>query len=403
MARQGDDGRASPKRKTRVLHVLVGLTIGGAESLIADLVPRLDREAYDVTVCSLKGWGPIGDRLARRGVKVVALGGKGRVDPRVISRFASFIRRERYDIVHSHLYLANLISRLVGRLLRVPIIISSQHGTEIWMRWYHLLLERTTVHCADHVTGCSESVRDYAVDVMGADRRHSSVLHNGVDLDRFALPPDGSVWRERWGIPSDALVAGVVGRLALPEKGQDLFLAAAGEVAEAFPRAYFVIVGEGPCRPELERIAREVGISDRVIFDSTQDEVPRMMAAFDLAVLPSRREGFGIVLLEAMASRKPVVATNVGGIPEIIEDGLTGMLVPPCDAPALARAMVRLLSDRQQCDMMGEEGRRRVEASFGIEKTAARLESLYRSLSGEKARRSHAEDVRGIEPRGEGT
>lgn len=370
----------SKDARIRVLHVLVGLTIGGAESLLADLLPLLDPERYEVAVCSLKGWGPIGDRLAARGVEVVALGGRGRFDLRVITRLASLIRERRFDIVHSHLFLANLVSRVTGRALRVPALISSQHDTEVWMRWYHLLAERASARLADHVTGCSGAVRDYAIERMGASAGRASILYNGIDLDRFGSPPDRMVRREKWGIPRDAPVAGVVGRLDLPKKGQDLFLEAASEVAASLPEAFFVIVGEGPSRAELERIASRGGLAERVVFDSTEHSVPEVLAAFDLAVLPSRWEGFGIVLLEAMASRKAVVASAVGGVLEIVEDGVTGLLVPPDDASALARAMHGLLCDRDRCDIMGEQGRRRVEARFSIEATGAQLERLYRSL-----------------------
>ena len=366
--------------RPRVLVLTVGFGIGGAERLILWTAPRLRDAGFDVTVAALKGRGPLADRLEAQGVPAVSLDGR-RHDPRTLVRLLRYLRRGRFDLLHTHLFLANVAGRVAGRLAGVPVIVAAHHDTDVWMKARHRLLERLTAPLGDCVVACSEAVRRYAVETYGLTPKRVITLRNGIEIAPLATD-EAARRRLRAGLgagPDDLLVGGV-GRLVSRKKGYDLFVEAAAAVAAQVPRARFVLAGEGPDRAALETRARDLGISGRLVFAGLRDDVHDLMGAFDLFVQPSRWEGFGLSILEAMAASRPVVAARVGGIPEIVADGVHGRLVPPDDAGALARAIAALLRDRDLALRLGRAGRARVEAEFGLDRLVGETAELYRTL-----------------------
>ena len=203
-----------------------------------------------------------------------------------------------------------------------------------------------------------------------------SLIYNGVDLQRYTDQQPCCTLHEDYGIPENAPIVGVVARLE-PEKGHRTLVDAWPEVLALIPDAWLLIVGEGSERNALEAEAVSLGIESRVMFTGRRDDVPAVTAALDIAVLPSYREAQGLSVLEAMALGRPVVASNVGGIPEMIEDGVTGLLVPPDDCPALAAAIVRLLTDHPLADTLGKRGHDLVHERFCIELMVDSVESIY--------------------------
>ncbi len=213
-----------------------------------------------------------------------------------------------------------------------------------------------------------------------AEERPSSVpvslVHNGVDLARYDRTEACCTLAEDYGLEPGAQIVGVVGRLE-PEKGHPTLIDAWPRVLRAVPDAYLLIVGEGSRREALEHQVAELGIGSRVIFTGRRDDVPAVTAALDVAVLPSYREAQGLTILEAMALSRPVVASNVGGIPEMVEDGRTGLLVPPHDPEALAAAITRLLVDHPLADMLARAGHDLVHERFCLELMVRSIEDLY--------------------------
>ena len=203
-----------------------------------------------------------------------------------------------------------------------------------------------------------------------------SLIYNGVDLDRYDHQEPCCTLPDEYGMEPGSQIVGVVARLE-PEKGHPTLLEAWPAVLRAVPDTYLLIVGEGSRRDALEAQARELRIAHRVVFTGRRDDVPAVTAALDVAVLPSYREAQGLSVLEAMALSRPVVASNVGGIPEMIEDGVTGLLVPPHDAEALAAAIVRLLRDHPYADTLGRAGHDLVHDRFCIELMVSAVESIY--------------------------
>lgn len=371
---------AQPARP-RVLVLTVGFTVGGAEQLVLMTAPRMKREGFDVTVACLKGWGLLGDELEARGVRAVALGAKGVWDVRAVGRLLSMLRRDRIQILRAHLFLANQAARILGRLAGVPVVVTTHHDTDVWMKWHHRLLERLTAPLSDAIVACSEAVRRYAIDTYGVRPGLVRTVHNAIEIPEEAGDP---LRRERvrreLGATRDDLLVGTVGRLIEPKKGLAVFLAAARLLAREFPRVRFALVGAGPAGAELEARAAREGVSHRTVFAGLRRDVTDVMRALDLFVQPSMWEGFGITLLEAMAAGTPLVASRVGGVPEVVVDGETGILVPAGDPEQLAEACAGLLRNRERASRFAKAGRARVEALFGIDRLARDLAGLYREL-----------------------
>jgi glycosyltransferase involved in cell wall biosynthesis len=227
----------------------------------------------------------------------------------------------------------------------------------------------------DRLIAVSRSIVD-KLRQEGRDAAPISLIHNGVDLERYDHQGPCCTLRDEYDLPAEGPIVGVVARLE-PEKGHPTLLEAWRTIAAAVPDATLLVVGEGSQRAALEALAADLGVADRVVFTGRRDDVPAVTAALDVAVLPSYREALGLTVLEAMALSRPVVASNVGGIPEMIEDGVTGLLVPPRDAGALAAAILRLLRDHPLADTLGRAGHDLVHESFCIELMVAAVEQIY--------------------------
>ncbi|HKB08521.1 MAG TPA: glycosyltransferase [Candidatus Polarisedimenticolia bacterium] len=384
--RAGDAGALPAARggRPRVLILTIGFSVGGAEQLILTTAPRLQRDGFEVTVACLKGWGLLGDELEARGVRALALGARRKWDLKAMGRLLSVLKRDRIQIIRAHLFWANIVARIVGRLASVPVVVTTHHDTFGWMRWPHRLAERITAPLSDVVTTCSEAVRREALAMFGMRPGRVRTLRNAIEIPDAA--PDAAA-RERvrrdLGASTDDLLVGTLGRLDEPKKGLAVFLAAARLLTRELPRVRFAIVGDGPARSGLEERAAREGVSHCTVFPGLRRDVSEVMRAFDLFVLPSLWEGFGITLLEAMAVGTPIVASRVGGIPEVVEDGVTGLLVRPGDAPALAAACAQILRNRQRAEQMSRAGMDRVRSEFEIERLVREIEELYGELLGQ--------------------
>lgn len=367
--------------RPRVFVLTVGFGLGGAEQLILTTAPRLRDAGFEVTVGALKGMGPIAGELHARGIRCVAFGGAGRRDLPVLARLFLFLRREPMDLIHAHLFRANVAARVIGRMAGVPVIVTAHHDTDVWMGRRHRLLERLTARLSDRIVTCSDAVGEYAVGKLGLPKALVCTLRNAIEIE----PERGSAEERRqlrraFGAADGDLLVGTLGRLQEPKKGLSHFLAAAARVAAEMPRARFVLVGDGPSRALLEQQAAACGIASRTHFAGPRRDVGAAMAAFDLFVQPSLWEGFGLTLLEAMAARRPIVASRVGGVPEVVRDDREGLLVPAGDPDACARAMITILSDPERARRYGEAGRARVVAEFGIDRLVDETVALYHGL-----------------------
>lgn len=367
-----------PDGKINVLHMTVGLGLGGAEKVLADFATGLNPAEFNVEVLSLKGEGTVGEKLKAAWVPVTALNGRGLWDATAYARAARFLRAKRFDVIHAHVFWANL---LACRLKGGSRMIWHEHDTDEWMSIGHKALERAVIPRADKVLAISQAVAGCLERRNPGLRDRIAILPNTVRVKNFEVPAgtDKASLQKRL-FPWSGPVAGYVGRLDEPKKGLSVFLRAAALVLKSQPDARFVIMGEGAAESSLRALHAALRLGDRCVFLPPRLEVAPVYHALDFFVLPSLWEGFGIALLEAMAAGLPVAASRVGGIPEVVEDGRTGLLAPPGDAEALAAVLSELFAHPARREDLGRAGLERVREKFSLEKNIAQLETIYRGL-----------------------
>jgi glycosyltransferase involved in cell wall biosynthesis len=366
--------------RIRVVELLATGSSGGAQEHVYNLVTRLDRERYDVSVLALSG-GPGVRRLERTGLSVCVLDEMS--DEAAVAAVAGHLAAVDADVVHNHMYRAEVVGTQAAWALaasgrRRPFVVGTVHSSRIRSDEDRDLLRRLTPRM-DHLIAVSRAIVRKLED-EGRVGAPISLIYNGVDLARYSEQAACPTLLREYDIPADAPIVGVVARLE-PEKGHPTLLEAWPAVRTAVPDARLLIVGEGSQRELLEVQAASLGLLDgaapAVVFTGRRDDVPAVTAALDVAVLPSYREAQGLSILEAMALSRPVVASAVGGIPEMIDDGRTGLLVPPKDATALAGALTRLLRDPAEAERLGRAGHDLVHERFCVEQMVRAVETIY--------------------------
>jgi glycosyltransferase involved in cell wall biosynthesis len=366
-------------RPVRVLFLIDELDIGGTEQQILELVKRLDRGRYLPMVCCFRP-GRVSAEIEAAGVRVFTLKKRAAVDPGLVLAMARLMRRERVDLVQTYLFTANTWGRLAAILARVPIIVSSERNVDMWEERYKQTIGTWLDRWTRLTIGNSEAVKGYLTR-KGLPPEKIQVVYNGVDTSRFDAPVTPDVTKSELGIPLHHAVVGLLARLE-PQKDPRTFLQVAAMVAERLPAVSFLVVGGGSLQRELAEEAQALGIGERVIFTGPRRDVPRLLAACDVSVNSSLKEGLSNTIMESMAAGKPMVATRVGGNAELVQDGVTGFLVRPRDAVGLAAAVQRLLEDPALAKSMGARAKIRIAQRFSVEAMVEGTERLYDELTG---------------------
>jgi len=383
---EGEVGSSVNVRQLRVLVVINDLGFGGTERMLERLAIRLtDLGRVRFTVCSLGSVGPIGRRLQARNIEVIALGARGGALNAVL-RGALAVRRllreRRYDLVHSFLYRSHCAARLAKLSLGLRIrLISSERCLGENRSRLLLLLNRAMSRWSDRILAVSEAVKDRTVLRDRVPSKKIQVVRNGI-LEVHPRASAGARLRRILGISPAEVVFLQLGRLHR-EKGPDVLLQALGRLnGNGAPPWRAILVGSGPEREALVRAAAAMGIGSHVLFVGARGYVEPWIEACDLLVLPSREEGLPVSALEAMARGKPVVASRVGGTPEVVGDHDNGLLVPPEDPAALAAALLTLAGDAEKRKEMGRRGMLRVRAEFSLDRMAEEIMRCYETLVG---------------------
>lgn len=368
----------------KILYLITDLKFGGAQTVLIQLLKHLDRQKYQPLVaCLFGGDSPVGSQLQALNIPVIDLRMSAwwRLD--ALWRLYQLLRRERALIVHSSLFHANVSARIIGRLAGVPIVITWRQNVSLgsqWREWFN----KISAPLDDRVVAVSALTRQAEIQASGVRPDKVAVIHNCIDVDPYARrdPQIASQVREGLGIPSKAFLIGTVGRLH-PQKGQHQLLLAFAEIHQEIQEAWLLVVGCGDLRAKLENQAKTLEISKRAVFAGIRTDIPDVLSALDVFVLPSLWEGLPLALLEAMATGLPVVATRVGGNPEVVIHGETGILVPPNDPRALAQA-VHTLHDPSPRMRMGQAGKARVREHFSAGQIVPKMEALYAQALREK-------------------
>ena len=346
---------------------------GGAQESYTGLLLRLDRSAYEVRALSLSSGSAV-QRLRRLGLEVEVIDEAD--DEAAVHELTAYLVRNEIDLLHAHMYRAEVIGARSAVAAGTAVVLATVHSSRVRSPEDVATLAALTP-VMDRLIVPSSSIAA-KVRAEGRGAASFSVVPNGVDLDRFDLPVAACALRREFGIPGGAPLLGVVARLE-PEKGHRYVIEAMPAILRGAPETWLVIVGEGSLNGELraQAAALPASAADRIVFTGRREDVAAITGDVDVAVLPSLREAQGISILEAMARRKPVVASAVGGIPEVLTNGLDGLLVPPADPRALAEACIRLACSPELRTRMGEAGRAAVEARFSLDAMVRQVEAIY--------------------------
>jgi glycosyltransferase involved in cell wall biosynthesis len=350
-----------------VVHVVASLEIGGLERVVLDLVKHVDRSRFAPRVVCLEHRGVLSARVTALGIPVDCLAAPGGGTVRAIVRLARYLREVNADIVHTHNVKPHLHGALAAGLARVPVTVSTKHGRNVPTRPLGRMANRVACRMCSDLVGVSADCAAIWHDVESANARKVSVITNGIDLGAFALPAPP---------PSGSRRAVSVARLSAVKDPLTL-LEAARLVLDREPAFQLDLVGDGPLRGEVERSIVCLRLGDAVRVHGALDDVRPVLREAGFFVSSSTSEGVSLTLLEAMAAGLPAVATQVGGNPEVVEHGKTGVLVPPREPAALADAMTWMVRQPGARERMGGAARRRVEEHFDVRRTVAAYERMY--------------------------
>jgi glycosyltransferase involved in cell wall biosynthesis len=390
-------------RKTKIVHIITRLDKGGSAETTLQVVSLLNREKYEVSlVHGLSRESKMGvteqEVLARdlslaekRGVRVFSI-------PSLVRRLSlkndllafisiyRLIKRIKPHIVHTHTSKAGVLGRLAAYLAGVPIIIHTPHG-HIFHSYYGYLLTRIIVFVerilslmTDKITALTNRERDEHLEQGIASIGKYVIIHSGVMLRQIMNKDiDVETEKKKLGIPQNSNVIGTVGRL-VPIKGHKYLVSAAKRVTKEFDNTVFVFVGDGYLESKLERQAESLGVRKNTIFAGWRNDVIDLLGLCDIFVLPSLNEGMGKVLIEGMALGKPIVASRVGGIIDLVKNGDNGILVTPRDSDALAEAILKLVRNKNLAQKLGESGKAKVYPEYDTSTMIRQIEGLYESL-----------------------
>jgi len=360
-------------KKINILYVIGQLGRGGAELQLVELVKGLNKNKYNMTVCCLSDKKlDLKNELQKENIHFIILKKKLKFDITRIPRLIKVIKKNNINIVHSFLSTANLWIRLSVLFIKKPPIITTSLrncGYRVHKRLYPTL-EVLLNKYSNKIIENSITGKNFIIKNFKTPNKKLEVIYNGVDLSKFDFKSENK---------NKNFIVGICARLD-KQKNHKNFLEAAKIISKRFPNVKFLIVGDGSLRKDLENYSKKLGISNKITFTGVRKDIPDILKKIDISVLSSNYEGLPNIILESMASSKPVVATTVGGIPEAVIDGKTGILVPPKNPEALANAIIKLLKNPKLREKMGKAGRKRVEKYFTIKKMVKEYEKVYDEL-----------------------
>jgi glycosyltransferase involved in cell wall biosynthesis len=383
----------------KILHV-IRPAAGGMKNHVISLIRHANRDIFEPMAACPPG--EMAEELAALGISVFTIPLAGELSPardlQAIKSIKGLLNKNCIQILHAHSSKAALVGRVAARLAGTPAVFFTAHNSifyDHWPAWKKGAMAWAERFLAGHTTkiiAVSGVLRKELLERERIDPGRVITIYNGIDPVPYLDSQSRAEVRQSLGLAPEAKVVGAVARLA-PQKGVAYFVRAAAILARDRGIS-FLMVGDGPLRDELEAEAHKLGISDRIVFAGHRRDVGKILSCLDMLVLPSVTEGLPLIILEAMAAARPVVAAAVGGVPEVVEDGVTGILVRPGDEHALADAVSRLIAAPDMARFMGRAGRKRVQEHFTVSGMVRRTEKLYLSaFGGEKIALNSMEDI----------
>lgn len=367
----------------------------GAENHILSLVNHINRETYEPSVICFQP-GHLVDELKKLGVPTQVFPVNSKFDVLAIWRLAHLLGRKKPDLIHTHAPRAMLLGNLAAKIAGLPTVTTIHESTTHKLRsplktFVYQCIEDLLIRETTMIIAVSHALETNLINERGHDKSSIKVIHNGIDLSKFDAdkidPTQESRLLSSLDLNPHAPIIGTIGRLD-KEKGHYYFVEAIPQILRAFPEAKFVVVGDGHRASRLRQYCHGLGIKQSVLFLGWRKDIPELLSVFHVFVLPSIWEAFGITAVEAMAMEKPVVASRCGGVEEIIEDGVTGVLVPPADPDALARAVMSLLQNPEKATTLAMAGRDFVRVNFDAALMARETQKVYERICGSIDRNS---------------
>lgn len=373
--------------KIRILEMIDQPFLGGGQINLLSLVKNLDREKFEVFVCS-QGGGPLVDEVEKNDIQHFPVPFSKRIGRKTGHKIRIILKDNKIDILHTHGGIAGFYGRWAAWKCRTPVIVHTLHGIHylhyrnFLLKHFFILLERYYSRMSDAVVFVSEADKEKGRKFNLAPEGKTYTIKNGIDLSAFK--EDYTVnsktdKKKEVKLESFQPLVGTVARLHR-QKGILYLLRAAKQISQVFPRIKILIIGGGPLRQKLERMARRLGIEECVWFMGERKDAQELTSLFDVFVLPSLWEGLPYVLMEASILGKPIVATDVDGNREIIEDGKTGILIPARDPEKMAEAVIRLLRDKDFASQLGESAKEIIPPKFTLSRMVEEMQSLYLKL-----------------------
>lgn len=364
--------------RARVLYLAHTFAVGGAEEMVLNLVRHLPDEYQRAVVC-IDQPGPIGAEIEKTGTPVRALGLQpGLKRPFDVMRLQHALHEFEPTIVHTFLLTASLYGRFAAMLARVPIVIGSEVNIYQHKQWPHRVAERWLMRHTDAVVASARSVRDFYLDQIGADPDKVVVIYNAVDWSQLQTSRSRTELRAELGVPVDVPVAGIIARLTEQKAHRVLFEALIRR--PELGSLHVIAVGDGHLRDDLQSRAERLGLASRIHFAGARRDLGNILNAVDMFVMPSLWEGLPLSLVLAMGAGLPVIASRVAGIPEVVDEGVSGLLVEPGKAAPLADAMARVVIDDSLRESLGRRARALVRPRFGVDGYIASTKALYERL-----------------------
>jgi len=300
-----------------------------------------------------------------------------------IAKLVKLAKREKVDIIHTFFEKSDVMGWLTARLAGIPVWITSWRDLGFKRKKiYKKIFKLTAKNCSMCVANCY-AIKKEVIERENLPDEKIVVIHNGLDISQYAGPLNGNYLRTELHLKHDVPIVGMIADINFEIKGHRFFIEAAKRILAQAPNVEFILVGDGALRQQYEKLSEELGVRQKIHFLGKRGDIPVILSSIKVSVLCSTSEGFSNVILESMAAGKAVVATNIGGNPELVTDDVTGFLVPPADSKALANAIINLLHEPNKAVMMGAEGRKIVRERFTIEAMIKSYENLYQSLSSE--------------------
>ena len=375
--------------KHNILYVFDNMEFGGGERLFAQIINRLSDKKYKIMVACLPT-GAFIEKIEGSGARVKTVDMRNRFNVGVILRLSNLIKRENVDIVHSQGARADFFARLASKLAKVPITISTVQmpvgGFDVnpIKKFIYVTLNRFSERFVDKFIVTSDTLEKTMIEKHRIEPQRVVKIYNGVEVDKYCIENEEVVqrksrYRKESGIEEDVPVIGVIGRLVW-QKGFEYFIEAIPNILKTFNKARFLVVGEGPLENKLNVKSKMLNIEDKIIFTGFRSDIKDILASINILVMPSLLEGLPMILLEAMAMAKSIVATDIDGIKEVLNNGETGLVVPPKNPTALSEAVVGMLNYQDKAYQMGLAARMTVEQRFGADIMVKKVEDVYEEL-----------------------